>query len=156
MEYAGFWLRVGAYIIDAILLGIVGGIIGGIFGAGLGAAASSGADAESFLAGGSLLLNLISIVIGVAYFAGMESSSWQATLGKKAVGIVVTDLNGNRISLGKAVGRYFAKILSTIILLIGYLMVAFTDKKQGLHDMLAGTLVLKGQPGEHGAAGVFE
>lgn len=156
MEYAGFWIRVGAYIIDAIILGVVGAVIGGIFGAGFGAAAGAGADPEAVVGGGSLLLNLISIAIGIAYFAGMESSSWQATVGKKAVGVVVVDTNGNRISLGKAIGRYFAKILSALILLIGFIMVAFTDKKQGLHDMLAGTLVVKGQPGEHGAAGVFE
>jgi uncharacterized RDD family membrane protein YckC len=73
----------------------------------------------------------------------MESSARQATLGKMAVGIKVTDEAGARISFGRAVGRYFGKFVSTIILLIGFLMVAFTEKKQGLHDKLAGTLVVK-------------
>jgi len=156
MDYAGFWIRFGAYLIDAILLGIIGAIIGGIFGAGLGAAASASADPGDFMGGGSILLNLVSLIIGIGYFAGMESSSWQATLGKKALGLVVTNSEGGRISLLNGVGRYFAKILSALILLIGFIMVAFTDKKQGLHDMLAGTLVLKGQPGDHGTAGVFD
>ena len=77
-----------------------------------------------------------------AYFAIMESSSKQATLGKMAMGIVVTDKNGRRISFGRAVGRNLGKIISGIILYIGYLMIAFTEKKQGLHDMMAGCVVV--------------
>jgi len=73
----------------------------------------------------------------------MESSARQGTIGKSLLGLRVTDFEGNRISLLRAVGRYFAKIISAFILLIGFIMVAFTEKKQGLHDMLAGTLVLK-------------
>jgi uncharacterized RDD family membrane protein YckC len=72
----------------------------------------------------------------------MESSGSQGTLGKMAVGIKVTDLYGNRIGFGKATGRFFGKIISFFILLVGYLMVAFTQKKQGLHDMMAGCLVV--------------
>jgi uncharacterized RDD family membrane protein YckC len=75
------------------------------------------------------------------YEAFMESSSYQATLGKMIFGMKVTDLNGNRISFERATGRHFAKWLSAMILGIGYLMVAFTERKQGLHDLLAGTLV---------------
>jgi uncharacterized RDD family membrane protein YckC len=71
----------------------------------------------------------------------MESSSYQGTLGKMIFGLKVTDLYGNRISFERATGRNFAKILSAMILGIGYLMVAFTERKQGLHDLLAGTLV---------------
>ena len=72
----------------------------------------------------------------------MESSSKQATLGKMVLGIVVTDAGGNRISFGRALGRNLAKIISDIILFIGHFMVAFTEKKQGLHDLIAGTLVV--------------
>ena len=78
---------------------------------------------------------------GWLYFALMESSTRQATLGKMALDMKVTDDEGNRISFGRATGRYFAKILSALILLIGFIMVAFTDRKRGLHDMIAGTLV---------------
>jgi uncharacterized RDD family membrane protein YckC len=156
-EYAGFWRRVGAYFIDAIILGIGLSIVASIFGVDMGyGAALGGATPEQIAAAqGGGLFNLISILAGVAYAAGMESSSWQATLGKKALGMVVTDLAGNRISLPRAIGRYFAKILSALILLIGFIMVAFTQRKQGLHDMVAGTLVLVGKPGGHQAQ-VFE
>ncbi|HSG54296.1 MAG TPA: RDD family protein, partial [Paracoccaceae bacterium] len=138
---------VGAYLIDVILLAIVGSIIGGILGFGAAVTVAPGELPNDVLmaqlASGN---NLLGLVLGIAYFAGMESSSFQATLGKKALGMVVTDLAGNRISFLRGVGRYFAKILSTIILFIGFIMVAFTGKKQGLHDMLAGTLVYVGNP----------
>lgn len=87
------------------------------------------------------LLGIPSIIVGIwLYFALQESSQHQATIGKRAMKIYVTDIQGQRISFGQATGRYFSKILSDI-LCIGYLMVAFTDKKQGLHDMIASTLV---------------
>ena len=76
------------------------------------------------------------------YFAGMESSSYQATPGKQAMGIIVTDLDGNRVSFARATGRHFAEFLSMITFFIGYLMIIFTKKKQGLHDMIANCLVI--------------
>ena len=82
-------------------------------------------------------------ITGWLYFAGLESSSKQATPGKMAMGIQVTDLNGHRISFGRATARYLGKILSSMILMIGYLMVLFTARKQGLHDLLAGCLVVR-------------
>ena len=77
------------------------------------------------------------------YYAVSEASRIQGTLGKLAVGIKVTDLNGNRIGLFRASGRYFAKYISATIIGIGYVMVAFTKRKQGLHDMMAGCLVIR-------------
>jgi uncharacterized RDD family membrane protein YckC len=82
------------------------------------------------------------------YFALCESSAWQATVGKLALGIRVTDMQGNRISLPRALGRYPAKVLSFFMFFIGVLIVAFTERKQGLHDLIAGTLVLNGRAGE--------
>ncbi|WP_338241012.1 RDD family protein [Aurantiacibacter hainanensis] len=157
MFYAGFWIRVAAYLIDIIVLGIsitvLQTLTGIDFGVDLDAAlAPTGVEPE----GASPLGSLLNFIIGIAYFAGLESSSWQATVGKKVLGLVVVDDGGNRISFLRGVGRYLAKILSALILLIGYIMVAFTAKKQGLHDMLASTLVIKGKPGEHATAGVFE
>jgi uncharacterized RDD family membrane protein YckC len=135
--YAGFWRRVAASFIDGIILGMVNFLVAIVANV---LASSAGADASQ----GILLLGqLVSLVIQVAYYAGMESSASQATLGKMAMGCKVTDLHGRRISLGRAIGRYFAKILSAITLFIGFIMVAFTEKKQGLHDMIAGTLVVK-------------
>jgi len=90
-------------------------------------------------------VTIIAMIFGSwLYEAFMESSSYQATLGKMIFGMKVTDLNGNRISFERATGRHFAKWLSTMILGIGYIMVGFTERKQGLHDLLAGTLVRRG------------
>ncbi len=85
---------------------------------------------------------LIEIITPWLYFSLLESSPKQATAGKMAIGIIVTDLQGNRISFGRATGRYFAKIVSAIIIFIGYIMAGFTQKKQALHDMISGCLVI--------------
>lgn len=77
------------------------------------------------------------------YFVLMEISSKKATLGKMALGLEVVDLNYNRISFGKATGRHFGKIISAVILDFGFMMAGFTDRKQGLHDMMSGCLVVK-------------
>jgi uncharacterized RDD family membrane protein YckC len=86
---------------------------------------------------------LIRTVLNWLYYALLESSAWQATLGKKALGLEVTDLQGMRIGFGRATGRFFAKIISGIILFMGFIMAGFTEKKQALHDMIAGTLVIR-------------
>ncbi|HEC84255.1 MAG: RDD family protein [Candidatus Parabeggiatoa sp. nov. 2] len=145
IRHAGFWLRVVASIIDGIVLQIGIIIIAVVFGllAGLGAVAIGIFTSEEAQLIVELLANLLSIVINWLYFTLLESSSWQATLGKKALGIKVTDEQGNRIGFGRANGRYWSKILSALILGIGFLMVAFTQRKQGLHDIIAGTLVIK-------------
>ena len=72
-----------------------------------------------------------------------ESSARQATLGKMAFGIVVTDVHARRISFARATGRFFGKVLSNLTFCIGYLLAAFTDRKQALHDLIAGTLVVR-------------
>jgi uncharacterized RDD family membrane protein YckC len=111
-------------------------------GVGIGA---SGADPDSpLMPAVNIGLNGFQILVTWLYHAFCESSSWQGTIGKKVLGLRVTDLNGNEISFGRATGRYFGTILSGMICGIGFLMVAFSERKQGLHDMLASTLVLKG------------
>lgn len=85
----------------------------------------------------------IPIVPSWLYFAFMESSEGQATVGKKAMGIMVTDLHGNRISFGQASGRFFGNFVSTMIIFIGYLMMFASPKGQCLHDMMAGTVVVR-------------
>jgi uncharacterized RDD family membrane protein YckC len=136
--YAGFWRRVVAYIIDSIVLSIVLGIVFAI----LGAVAFSGGS-DSAAAGMIGIMYIIGIVAVWLYFALMESGSAQATLGKMALSIKVTDLEGRRISFGRATGRFFGKIISGLILYIGYMMAGWTEKKQALHDMMAGTLVIR-------------
>ena len=148
--YAGFWLRFAAWIIDAILLAIVGNIVMLIFGLGIGGWRNlflPGAHPrpEDFapMFGMFFRIMFLSMILHWLYYALLESSVWQGTIGKKALGLYVSDLEGRRVSFGRATGRFFARILSNFTLGIGYLMVAFTEKKQALHDMVAGTLVLR-------------
>jgi len=142
--YGGFWIRVVAAIIDTIILRVVVAPVGMIFGGlGLAGMMTGIPHVGLHLLGGGV--TAIFLVFGSwLYEAFMESSSYQATLGKMIFGMKVTDLNGNRISFERATGRHFAKWLSGMILGIGYIMVGFTDRKQGLHDLLAGTLVRRG------------
>lgn len=93
-------------------------------------------------------IDLLMIMAQWLYWALLESSVWQATLGKKMLGLYVTDLEGKRITFARASGRYFAKIVSTLTIGIGYLMAGFTPKKQALHDMIAECLVLKKTSGK--------
>jgi uncharacterized RDD family membrane protein YckC len=130
ITYAGFWKRFCAVFIDGILFSILQFATTLIF-----SFYFRGTEAE-------LLSIILSQVVGWLYFAGMESSDMQGTMGKLALGIKVTDLNGRPISFGKATGRYFGKIISMIILYIGFLMAGWTEKKQALHDMMAGCLVV--------------
>ncbi|MGH2683447.1 MAG: RDD family protein [Actinomycetota bacterium] len=125
--YAGFWRRFAAYLLDLIILSAVFAPLFLVF------------PREQQ----QTTLSPLTTAISWLYFALMESSARQATVGKMALGIVVTDLDGNRIGFGRATGRYFAKILSALILLIGFIMAAFTQRKQGLHDIIVGTLVVK-------------
>lgn len=133
MDYAGFWFRVVAYVIDGILLGIVAMILNFFF---RGSVDEGGT--------GSPLAAVLEAVLSFAYMTGMWSSSMQASLGQKVCGLkVVRSADGSQISFLQAVGRYFALILAFMIFFIGVIMVAFTERKQGLHDMLAGTYVVK-------------
>src|SRR5204863_9385676 len=86
---------------------------------------------------------LLSTIMWVLYGTLMEASKYQATIGKLALGLIVTDINGGKLDFSKALVRNLGKLLSNFIMLIGYIMAAFTEKKQGLHDIIAGTLVVK-------------
>lgn len=132
-QYAGFWLRFLALVIDSLIFMLTGVILGFIVG-------TAGGSAKS--------LDIPLLIVNWLYYALMESSHKQATIGKIVLGISVTDLSGNRISFGRATGRYFAKIISGVILSIGYIIAAFTAKKQALHDIIASTVVIKNQTRE--------
>jgi len=149
VAYAGFWLRLVAFIIDAIVLHFVFTIVTlpfiasmGIRGIMRGHMPMSPEELIPLIRG-LFHIFLIRTVLNWLYYALLESSAWQATLGKKALGLEVTDMEGRRISFGRATGRFFAKIISSIILFIGFIMAGFTEKKQALHDMIAGTLVIR-------------
>jgi uncharacterized RDD family membrane protein YckC len=144
--YAGFWRRFVAYMIDSIVLSPVIAIV--ILRPLIARGTVTPDDPVAFLEGSTqqiMAAKLLITMVSWVYFAALESSVWQATLGKKILGLYVTDLNGRRISFARASGRYFAKIISGMILLLGFVMAGFTAKKQALHDFLAGCLVLRGR-----------
>lgn len=163
-KYAGFWKRFVAYIIDEIILGLARTILfvplillssfslapffKNSYDKNFVNVVSLETLSGSDMAVGMMVFVFIfigfilSTIIGWLYYAIMESSNKQATFGKVVMSIRVTDLDGNKISFGKASARYFAKILSTLFFYIGYIMAAFTEKKQALHDMLVGCLVV--------------
>ena len=130
--YAGFWRRVAATLIDNLLLLPVVFVLA----LPLNAAGVPPGQVEA-------LVNLVAFVGFWLYCAAFESSERQATLGKLALGLKVTGLDGGRISFARATGRYFAEILSGLTLGIGYVMVAFSRRRQALHDMVAGTVVVR-------------
>jgi uncharacterized RDD family membrane protein YckC len=132
LQYAGFLARFGAALIDGILQRILGVVV--MLAVIFAMPASNGT---------TIVANILSVLVGWLYSALMESSDSQATLGKMAVGIRVASLDGKKISFGAATCRYFGKFLSVLILMIGFLMPLWTRRKQALHDIIAGTLVIK-------------
>ena len=142
--YAGFWWRFLAYLIDAIILSIGYWLVAFVFG--FNGWLFLGSDYKYWAAAGVTLVVIYSVLSFIApwlYYALMESSKFQGTIGKWALKIRVVDEDGKKITFSRATGRYFAKILSSLTLGIGYIMVAFTERKQGLHDILARTIILK-------------
>lgn len=134
--YAGFWKRAAAIIVDSLLIGIVGELGGEALGALLGDL--SGGGEVTVL----LMTALVTLLLQTVYFAFFHSAFSLATPGKMLVGIKVVRSNGEPISFLRGVARYFATIPSTLILFIGYLMAAFTQRKRALHDMICDTVVV--------------
>lgn len=137
-RFGGFWLRFFALLIDTVIVAIIRFAV--VFATIL--AITSG-DIDIDESSGMVIGLIIGFLVDWIYFAAGESGHSQGTVGKRAMSLAVTDLNGDRITFGRASGRYFSKILSGLFFGIGYLMVTFTEKKQGLHDMMAGTLVVR-------------
>jgi uncharacterized RDD family membrane protein YckC len=155
-RYAGFWLRFVAYLIDSLIVGVPTGIIIVIFIAMMGGITAfhfrlpdnpnpDPAQVMALLAsmlGFFTIIGVCSLAISWLYFASMESSERQATLGKSVLALRVTDKNGMRLTFGHATGRYFSKIITGLVpLAIGWILAGLTEKKQALHDFIAGTLV---------------
>jgi uncharacterized RDD family membrane protein YckC len=151
VKYGGFWIRFGAAFLDGLVLilpnYVVTFIVSKLF------VISNLSTTSNLVYLGNpmdyfrkvlpyiITTNLITITIHWLYFAIQESGPSQATLGKRALKLKVTDMKGNRISFINATGRYFAKFLSGLTLLIGYIMAAFDTRNQALHDKMMGTLV---------------
>jgi len=142
--YAGFWRRAAAWILDLTITNLIGGLVGVVLGMGLGiiAVVSGQENVERMIENWIWVIQLVSFGLTVLYYVGFHSSRGGATPGKMAVGIKVLRSDGTRISIPRAVGRLFATILSSLPLGIGYLLAAFTQRKQTLHDMLCDTLVV--------------
>ena len=144
--YGGFWIRFVAVVIDALVILIVVLPLSAIM-------ALMIAVAGKVVSMPAFGVHLVRVIAGLGfstcanwiYEAALESSTKQATLGKMALGLKVTDLDGRRISFARATARHFSKILSGMIMLIGYIMAGFTERKQALHDVIAGTLVERTQ-----------
>lgn len=152
--HAGFWKRALAFFIDSIVLSIPMGIVYAVLlipqGMALANLSTNGTEPSSDVMVGILgryfasmvLIWLITIIGRWLYFALLESSKKQATLGKMALGIKVTDSLGRRISFARATGRFFGKMISGMTLYFGFYMAGFTQKRQALHDLLADTYVI--------------
>jgi len=141
--YAGFWKRAAAVILDGFVTGILTWMlmipVFLVLGAGVGEFAQLGTGGNVLF---TLLYYLFALGIPLLYMSWMHSSSSQATLGKMAVGIKVTRMDGARISFLRAFGRYWGYMLSSMLLCIGLIMAAFTERKQALHDLMCDTLVV--------------
>jgi uncharacterized RDD family membrane protein YckC len=125
-DYGGFWIRLIAFFIDGLVLLIPFAFFIGLV----------GIQDIGFL-------YFLCLITAFVYSVFLESSSWQATVGKAAMGLKVVDMEGARISVQQAAVRYIGKILSALILYIGFIMIGFTENKQGLHDMIAQTFVVR-------------
>jgi uncharacterized RDD family membrane protein YckC len=148
--YGGFWRRLWSHMIDRFILGVVFMPVGFMVLAPMMATESIGwtdtdlpAEAITTLLGATLAVVFLALLGSWLYYALMQSSSRQATLGQMALGIRVTDLEGRRVSFARASGRYFATVLTGLTFGIGYLIMLFTTRKQTLHDLVARTLVLR-------------
>jgi uncharacterized RDD family membrane protein YckC len=122
IKYAGFWIRVVAMIIDSLVFLVPGYFI------------------DRFSGDYATAVYLVAWCFYEAFFL---ASSWQATIGKRVMGIKVVGEDGEKISIGRAIGRTVAQFFSVIIICIGYFMVGWNKKKRGLHDMIAATYVIK-------------
>lgn len=144
-SYGSFLRRFAALVIDGILLSVVSGILGSIFGVSMmgGMASMGNTPSMGSIMGAMAGYWVMSIIINWLYSAYFESSERQATLGKLAMGLIVTDEQGQRLSFTTASVRFVGKFISSMVMGLGYLIQPFTAKKQALHDLIAKTLVWK-------------
>jgi uncharacterized RDD family membrane protein YckC len=148
--YAGFWMRFLAIVIDGLIIGVVTGpitlIVEAVVGVGGGLLNDKGEinpGQIAMMAGMIAFIAAFSVAARALYEGLLVASSKQATVGKMVFRIKVTDLDGRRLSMGRSFGRHFAKYVSDFTLLIGYLVQPFTARRQALHDIIAGTLVIR-------------
>ena len=141
--YAGFWLRACAFAVDTFILSFFFAILASAYPTQL--MIFPDPNSQSLLAIPRVTFTgfILLFVIMWAYYAFFETSSWQATPGKRVFRLYVTDLAGGKITLQRSTIRYFGRKISEVTFLVGYFIAGFTEKKQALHDILAGCLVLR-------------
>jgi uncharacterized RDD family membrane protein YckC len=142
--YGGFWVRVGAYLVDSLIIWLAWG---SLF---LVTYLVQGKSSEAL----DILQSMIMATLGIIYHGYFVSSERMATPGKRLFGLYVTDVQDRRLGFPHAVGRYLASFVSALLLGIGYLMVAFYPRKQALHDVMANTLVHR-RPGTSTGGMIF-
>jgi uncharacterized RDD family membrane protein YckC len=136
-------MRLAAALIDGIALWMVGYLINSGMGLELPILRHHANSLPMAVLEMLMMGSALGMVAEWLYHALMESSRYQGSLGKMALGIVVTDLSGQRITFGRATGRHFGKIISKLTIYIGYMMAGWTEQKQALHDIMAGCLVIR-------------
>ena len=141
--YAGFWLRAVAYMTDTILISVVLGLVASFYPSIFLKFPDASPPSLTALPQLTTFAFVLTTSVTWLYYSIFEASTWQATPGKRILRIYVTDLSGRRLTLARAAARNFGKIISGLTFLVGYLIAGFTEKKQALHDLLAGCLVLR-------------
>jgi uncharacterized RDD family membrane protein YckC len=141
--FAGFWLRAVAYLIDTIFISLVFGLIASFYPSTFIKFPDTGSTSLTSLPQLTPVAFAITITATWFYYTMFEASVWQATPGKRVMRLYVADLNGQRLTFARAAARNFAKMISSLTFLVGYLVAGFTEKKQALHDILASCLVLR-------------
>ncbi len=136
MVYSGLFRRLFAFFIDCITLLCVYMVLGMLLSLNIFMGLVSNLPMIGFWFYGGLFF------VAWFYFAGMESSHLQATVGKNLLGMKVTDLKGNRISFWRASARYFGRILSRVLLMVGFITILFSERKQAIHDMISRTVII--------------
>ena len=140
LVYAGFWLRVVAIFVDGLILLPLSLVS---FGFSYASNAATDNTVKLTIALASFAYSILLLIVQWLYFSLQESSATQATLGKRLLGLQVTDREGKRIGFGRASGRYFGKLVSALTLYIGFMMAGWTERRQALHDMMTDTLVVR-------------
>ena len=141
--FAGFWLRAVAYLIDTLLISLVFGLAASFYPSTFIKFPDAASTSLTSLPQLTPMAFAITITVTWFYYTIFEASAWQATPGKRVIRLYVTDLNGRRVTFARAAARNFAKTISSLTFLVGYLVAGFTEKKQALHDILASCLVLR-------------
>ncbi|MBE9608426.1 RDD family protein [Chitinilyticum piscinae] len=149
--YAGFWERFAAHFIDNLITTVVAMAISLVMGFAVGVAMGLGGAGEAASMVGGVLGFVIGLIVPWLYYAKLESGPQQATLGKRWLGLAVQRPDGESLSFARASGRYFGKLLSAALLLVGFLMQPFTQRKQALHDLMADAIVVRRREGSNGA-----